>query len=154
MKLKPNDLVKPSAGGALVGGFGEKRCSPSTQTSSGSSLSTAQPSLSRLLSGSCRGQPPAQHGDTAASKQAVCTHLRCQASHQPSSATGSLVYSSDQAHRDLCGISRVGEPAAPRAAPAPATISLLDRQVLAQAGSFLGRKAQGVPGLRCLGINN
>lgn len=57
----------PSAGGALGGGFGEKRCCPSTQTSSsGSSPSTTQALLSRPLSGSCRGQPPAQHGDTAA----------------------------------------------------------------------------------------
>lgn len=61
MELKPNDFVMPSGGGALVGGF-EKGCCPSTQ-----------PSLSRLLSGSCRGEPPAQHGDTAV-LQGDCVH--------------------------------------------------------------------------------
>lgn len=42
----------------------------------------------------------------------------------------------------------------PEGCTAPATISLLFMQGLAQAGRFLGRKAQGVLGLRCLGINN
>lgn len=61
MELKPNDFVMPSGEGALVGGF-EKGCCPSTQ-----------PSLSRLLSGSCRGEPPAQHGVTAV-LQGDCVH--------------------------------------------------------------------------------
>lgn len=137
MKLKPNDLVMPSAGGALVGGFGEKRCCPSMQTSSGSSLSTTQPSLSRLLSGSRRGPHLLSTGTLLPSEEAVCTHLRCQASHQPRSASGSLLYSSDQAHRYLCGISRVGEPASQRAAQhQPPSPSCSCRAWLRQEGSW------------------